>query len=100
MAFNGTEGAPISLDEAAEMTKAYRAARQGAVQCEFIGRQQIEALLSRAGSMGIRMYHGINPNGVPQIILVSATGDENDDLGLILDYGPKTLPKTPNSLGC
>ncbi len=93
MAFNGTEGNPISTVEAAAMTLAFRTLSLNGNIGGFIGREHIEDLLARPGSKGIRIYFGIDLLGGLKPILVSADASGNDDLGLIVDNS-KTCPPT------
>lgn len=92
MSFTGNEGGPIDISVAAELTKNYRnAVKQGAIKGGFIGRNNIEKLLS-GNSKGIRYYYGQNADGSPELILVGADENENDILDLIIDLAAKCPP--------
>lgn len=88
MAFKGTEGEFISLDEAGAMTAAWRNGGNGDIKGVFFGRDNIEALLNQEGSMGIRMYFAENDNGDKTLVLVSADENGSDMLstGKVLDH--------------
>lgn len=89
MSFNGTEGAPIGIDEAAQLTANWRNTNPGQAIAHFIGRDNVEALLNQEGAMGIRIYYGISDDGEMKPIFVAASSDENDMLDLAIDF---TLP--------
>lgn len=95
MSFNGTEGEAISLETGATYTKNYRDENPDGVQSAFFGRDLLEALLAQPGSMGIRIYYGLNEDGIQELVLVSADADENDDLNLIVDKSHKCPPRCP-----
>lgn len=97
MAFNGTEGGMISLQEAAGLTANYRAAHAGQVLASFYGKDHIQALLNQTGAMGIRIYYGIDNQGEKQMVLVAADANGNDILGLTLEQG-YPCPKYCSSL--
>lgn len=89
MAFNGTEGAPIDINEAAQLTSNWRNANPNQPIAHFIGKDNIEALLNQGDAMGIRIYYGLNDDGVMKPIFVAASSDENDMLELAIN---STLP--------
>ncbi|MFA9210674.1 MAG: hypothetical protein ACEQR5_02520 [Moraxellaceae bacterium] len=95
MSFNGTEGEAISLETGATYTKNYRDENPTGVQSAFYGRDLLEALLAQPGSMGIRVYYGLNEDGIQELVLVSADADENDNLNLIVDKSIKCPPRCP-----
>lgn len=95
MSFNGSEGSAISLETAAAITKKYRDENPDGVQSAFYGREMLEALLAQPGSMGIRVYYGLNEDGSQELVLVSSDAEENDDLSLILDKAHKCPPRCP-----
>lgn len=95
MSFNGSEGSAISLETAAAITKKYRDENPDGVQSAFYGREMLEALLAQPGSMGIRVYYGLNEDGSQELVLVSSDADENDNLNLILDKAHKCPPRCP-----
>ena len=86
MAFDGTEGGPIDLKQAAAWTAKYRNTGENKIYGHFFGREHLLRLLEQDGCMGIRMYHALDDQGVHQLVLVGATQDERDQTeGLILD---------------
>ena len=92
MSFNGTEGAPISLEEGAKLTSAYRKANPNTTLGVFIGREHIQSLLDPSSAMGIRVYFGKDGFGTNTIVVVAADANEDDMLDLIIDNGPKSPP--------
>jgi hypothetical protein len=78
MSFNGTEGAQITLREATEWTANYRNSDSGSVNAHFFGKDHITSILNQTGCKGIRMYHGIDSDGNPCLILVGVDADEKD----------------------
>ncbi len=89
MSFNGNEGAVITLAEGAALTKAYRDANAGVpnlILGHFIGTEKLNLILSQAGCVGIRTYHGIDADGKKAIVMVGVDANENDiTAGVILD---------------
>lgn len=96
MSFNGNEGGSISEAVAKQMTQAYKKMYPGTTKGVFIGKTNINSLLNRPDSMGIRVYFAQNELGENTIVMVSAKSNEDDDLGLIIDTG---VP-CPNRCGC
>ncbi len=85
MSFNGSEGSPISVTAAAELTNNYQSLNPGQIKAGFIGKDYISELINQEGSMGIRIYFGTKDNGENTLVLVSALENEDDDLNLIID---------------
>ena len=92
MAFNGTEGEEITLDEGAAMTAAYRLANPDRIIAGFYGRDILEELLAVPGAKGIRIYYGLDSDGNNETVLVAADADGNDILSLVVDRN-KPCPK-------
>lgn len=90
MAFNGSEGAPISLDEAATWTASYRNSLPvGSNQtiAAFAGKNWLEQILAQPGCMGIRMYFALNPSGQTTLVLTGADAAENDQVeGTLVEF--------------
>jgi hypothetical protein len=88
MAFNGTEGGPISLSLASDWTKNYRdSISNGEVKAHFFGKDIITDILNQDHCMGIRMYYALDDNGHKQLILVGVDGDEKDQTeGIVADF--------------
>jgi hypothetical protein len=88
MSFTGNEGDYISLTDGSSYTAAYRAANPGSTQGHFFGSTKIKALLAQSGCVGLRFYHGIDTNGLKQLVVVGVDKNENDlttGASLILD---------------
>lgn len=85
MAFDGTEGAKITLAEGAALTKEYRSRNTSAIKARFFGKDILRQLIDQEGCMGIRMYYGQDEDGNSQLVLVGADSDENDMLDLVAD---------------
>ena len=95
MAFDGTEGMPISQARATELTKNYRTANPGKILSCFLGRNILQELLDQGGK-GIRFYYGLDEE-TPQLVAVGADADENDQLGegfIIADEGVCGPPRS------
>lgn len=74
------------MDEAGNMTGAWRSNGSGSVNAVFFGREKLEAILAQDGCLGIRMYFAINDKGEKTLVLVGADVNEDDQAqGLILD---------------
>lgn len=100
MAFNGTEGGEISLQTASAMTAEYRREHPNERLGHFFGREIIERLLAQEGSVGIRMYYGINEEHERELVLVAADRDMNDLTDLVADvsFPCPDACSNPNSL--
>ena len=88
MAFNGTEGNPITLAQGQDLTARYRN-ECGGIQAVFIGAEHINDLLAQTGAMGIRVYFGRDTDDTNTTVLVAADSSEDDILDLIIDCGKK-----------
>ncbi len=86
MAFNGTEGSFISLNDGAVLTKTYRTNHKNKKIAQFFGKDKLLDLLNQTGAMGIRIYFG-ERDGDLELVLVAADANENDLLDKILDKG-------------
>ena len=94
--FNGTEGEPIDLAQAAAWTAGYRGAEgenaEGNVtKAHFFGREILHKLLDQEGCMGIRMYYARDEKGQKQLVLVGADAEGNDMEDLVVD-GSRVCP--------
>lgn len=85
MAFNGKEGGAITLATGSAMTAEYRRQNSGQTKGHFFGRDILEALLAQDDCMGIRIYYGLDPDGVKELVLVGANSNEDDILDLVAD---------------
>lgn len=86
MAFNGSEGSWITATDGGTLTKNYRdSAPSGCKIAQFLGKDKLQDLLDVEGSMGIRIYYGLDNDGKQKVVLVAADANENDIMSLILD---------------
>ncbi|AEA43230.1 hypothetical protein [Fluviicola taffensis] len=91
MSFTGNEGGAIDISVAAALTKAYREAHSGKIQGAFIGKANIEKLIS-GNSKGIRFYYGLKEDGTPELVLVGADENEDDILNVVIDLAKRCPP--------
>jgi len=93
MAFNGNEAKPISLEEAANLTAAFRKQNPEATKGHFFGIRILLRILSQRGCAGIRIYNGIDATGQGQLILAGADREENDQTkGTIAEFAVPCPP--------
>lgn len=85
MAFNGTEGSAITIENASTMTKEHRDRHPNDRLGHFYGREILEKILTQENCKGIRIYYGISETGKRELVLVGANEDENDLLDLVVD---------------
>ena len=86
MAFTGSEGSWISVQNGATMTTNYRnAAPSTATYAHFFGKDKLQDLINLEGSKGIRFYYGIDNTGKQQLVAVAVDANENDLMSMILD---------------
>jgi hypothetical protein len=79
MAYNGNEGAQITLIEASRMTKKYRdSAGLDATISHYVGRNNLEAILAQTDCVGIRTYYALDEEGKKQLVFVGVNSQEND----------------------
>lgn len=78
MAFNGTEGEYISMDDAGALTEGWRTGGNGSIKGYFYGKEKLQHLLDEDGSEGIRIYFGETDKGEKTLVLVAADSYEND----------------------
>lgn len=86
--FTGNEGEEITLSEASSMTANYRTANPGAIRAYFYGSSILNDILAQEDCVGLRIYYGIDGDGVKQLVIVGV--DENGDdqtSGIIADRG-------------
>lgn len=98
MAFNGDEGAVVTLAEASGWTANYRRTiPAGEIISQFVGRNKLMEILNQDDCMGVRIYYGIGDDGKKNLILVGAEADENDMVdGIILDKFSPCPPLCPS----
>jgi hypothetical protein len=103
MAFDGKEGAQISLAEGAAMTLAYRnSAGASGAKAHFMGKSILVSILSQTGCVGIRSYYGIDTDGNKQLVFVGVNASGNDmTSGIVADRStpcPTTCDSNNSSL--
>ena len=103
MSFNGTEGDPISLTDAATMTEEFRTQNEGATKGHFFGKEILNDILAQKKCVGIRFYNGIDASGAYTLIAAGADTFENDQIGVsdtIAEYSKPCPPScgTANDL--
>lgn len=99
MAFDGSEGGQISLDEGANMTSRYREENPNEIKGHFFGKDILKEILNQDGCMGIRMYYGINEKGEKELVIVGADSDQNDMLEIVGDISLPCPSRCGNSNG-
>ena len=85
MAFNGKEGGIITLEAGSELTANYRMMSPGDIKGHFYGKDVLNDLLSQSGCMGIRIYYGVNNEGIKELVLVGTNSAEDDMTELVVD---------------
>ena len=86
MAFDGSEGGSITVQQGAQLTSKYRQKFPNYIKGRFFGKDILEDILEQEGCMGIRMYFGWDQtNGKMELVLVGADADEDDMLDLVAD---------------
>lgn len=78
-------GEQITIEEAIEMTTAYREANPNKTKAHFFGKAILEQILNQDGCEGIRMYYGIDIDGEKQLVLVGVTEEGLDLMELCVD---------------
>lgn len=71
-------GGPIQLSQAIQWTTNFRNANPGAVKAHFFGEVIINQILSQPNCIGMRLYHAIDDNNLPQILLVGVDANGDD----------------------
>lgn len=93
MAFDGTEGEVVSLNEAAGWTANYRdTIEPGDIIGHFYGKEKISALLNQTDCVGIRIYHGIDDDGQKNLILVGTNANGDDLTNIVVERGSPCPP--------
>lgn len=60
MAFDGTEGSQITLQEANQMRQKYMNANPGATEGLYIGKEILQQIMNQQGCVGLSCYLGID----------------------------------------
>lgn len=77
----------ISLPAAAALTKRYQAANPSAKKAESFHGDQVAAMLTQPGCVGMRVYYGLNPDGTGALVLTGIDANDNDLTGALLEIG-------------
>ena len=85
MAFDGTEGDPITLSVGGTMTARFRGNFPTLTRGCFFGRDILLQILNQSGCKGIRMYFAQDENNVLQLVIVGADCYEDDMCDLVGD---------------
>lgn len=76
------------------MTKNYRdSVSSGATIAHFFGKTAIQDILDQEDCVGIRLYYGLDADGVKQIIAVGVLANENDMYTGLLAERTKRCPQ-------
>ena len=80
MKYTGNEDHSISLSEAAELTANYRASftDNAYIKAEYFGKDAMIELLNQSNCVGVRVYYGLDTNGVKRLVLTGVDGEGND----------------------
>jgi hypothetical protein len=98
MAFNGTEGEAITLQDASVLTANYRTNNPGAPLAQFMGKDLLEQILAQRDCMGIRVYYGEEDDGTPRLVFVGANDQENDQVNGTIADRAKLCPTNCSNL--
>jgi hypothetical protein len=82
------DGTFVTLEEGADYTAAYReqfADPKDIIKGLFVGTNKVNALLAQEGVVGIRIYFGVNGDGVPNLVVVGAKANGDDVTDLIVE---------------
>lgn len=93
MAFDGSEGGPISLEAGAAMTASYRDENPDGRKGHFFGKDILNEILDQDDCMGIRIYYGLNDDGEQELVIVGADANEDDMTDLVADLSAPCPPK-------
>jgi hypothetical protein len=89
--FTGTEKHDIPLPDAAVLTKNYRdqfGPGVNYIKAEYFSQESINSILAQANCIGLRIYYGLDDNGIQRLVVVGVTADQNDmTSGVILENG-------------
>lgn len=79
MAYNGNEGAIITLTEASKMTERYRnQAGANPTLSHYVGKSLILEILNQNDCVGLRAYYAKDENDNNQLVFVGVDEYEND----------------------
>ena len=75
----------ISLADAAAMTRRYRAEMPDSIKAGAFHADQVLALLTQKGCVGLRIYYGKDKDGGDALILVGVDANDKDMTDGIMD---------------
>lgn len=93
MAFDGTEGSQITLEEGGALTAAFRGRNIGTIHGQFYGRDILNQILAQDNCVGIRIYAGLNTSGNIELVLVGADANEDDLTDFVVENGNGCPPR-------
>jgi len=93
MAFNGTEGDPITLTVGGTMTARFRSNYPTLTKGCFFGKDLLNQILNQYGCKGIRMYFAQDEYNVLQLVIVGANDLEDDMCDLVGDVSVLCPPR-------
>ncbi|WEK21313.1 MAG: hypothetical protein P0Y49_09185 [Candidatus Pedobacter colombiensis] len=96
MAFDGSEGGPISINEASEATKRWRDTNPGQIQGEFWGNEILQTLMKQEEAVGLRVHFGLDKEGKMQSFITAVRKDESDILSIVADFSCPCPPRCGN----
>ncbi|MBL7801923.1 MAG: hypothetical protein JNL95_14470 [Chitinophagales bacterium] len=82
------DGDFVTLSEGAAYTAAYRdqfPSMDGVIKGLFIGKNKINDLLNQTNVVGVRIYFGLNDEGVANLVVVGAKASGDDVTDLIVE---------------
>lgn len=68
----------ISLADAAALTKRYQLANPKGIKAGAFHADQVLAMLTQAGCVGLRVYYGLNADGSSTLVLTGMDKADND----------------------
>lgn len=108
--FDGNEGTFVEIAKAKDLHQKHlkHAEKQKVkepTKAQFFGKKKLDVLLSKTGSVGIRIYYGRLDDDTPELVLVAVDENGNDivlDRTALKDPDNEYLtggPRCPNTCG-
>lgn len=85
----------ININEASQLTANYREANPNKHIAEYFSRDAFEALMANPEITGIRIYKGLDSQGIEHLVMVGAIQSESsdeDDVNLIMETSKMCPP--------
>lgn len=98
MAFDGTEGGLIPLEDAARMTAKFRANFPNQIKGRFFGKEIINEILSQQGAKGLKIYFAQNDQDELEAVICAADAEEGDMLEKVGDVSEPCPPRCKKSV--